>query len=287
MSVGIYRITNTANGKFYIGSSNNLSRRKKHHFAKLRLKKHHNHKLQSDFDRYGETVFEFIIIKRTSQADLIVEEQTLLSVHCGSVDCYNINPTANAAPSSGRPLSSKYSQIPTGKQYGDWTVTGPAVTDDKGNTRLECVCSCGATQTVSAYRLVREQSKQCKKCARGQTKSVAALSNKMLRSAGRAGVDYQLSTSQLSESFSNQRNTCSLTGQGITPTTATAVRWDNSSGYTLDNTVIVNANVGSVMNSAGIDAQTFIGLCQVVAENAPETSKNPVEDFFNRREKDE
>ena len=97
---------------------------------------------------------------------------------------------------------------------------------------------------------------------------------------------YTIDSAYLSESFSNQGNTCALTGKSITPITSTAVRWDNSNGYTPENTIIVNAAVGSVLNSSGLDASTFIGLCQVVAENAPETKGNPIEDFFNKREKE-
>lgn len=60
---GIYRILNTINNKFYIGSSVNLRKRLYEHRRLLRLGKHENYHLQNAFTKYGEENFKFEIIE--------------------------------------------------------------------------------------------------------------------------------------------------------------------------------------------------------------------------------
>lgn len=60
---GIYKIINLKNGKFYIGSSNNLAKRWTDHLYRLRNHKHLNKHLQNAFDKYGESAFAFVVIE--------------------------------------------------------------------------------------------------------------------------------------------------------------------------------------------------------------------------------
>ena len=60
---GIYKITCTANGKFYIGSSVNLKRRHYGHFHELQTNTHSNKHLQSAYNKYGSETFIFEIIE--------------------------------------------------------------------------------------------------------------------------------------------------------------------------------------------------------------------------------
>lgn len=60
---GIYKIENTKNGKFYIGSTVNFHKRKLSHFRQLRKNIHHSIYLQRAFNKYGEDVFKFTIIE--------------------------------------------------------------------------------------------------------------------------------------------------------------------------------------------------------------------------------
>lgn len=55
----IYKIINKENGKFYIGSTINLEKRKKRHFDDLHNRKHHCIFLQRAYDKYGVKAFEF------------------------------------------------------------------------------------------------------------------------------------------------------------------------------------------------------------------------------------
>ena len=60
---GIYRITCTITGKFYIGSATNLRERRKEHFRSLEQKEHHNIKLQRAWDKHGRDAFTFEILE--------------------------------------------------------------------------------------------------------------------------------------------------------------------------------------------------------------------------------
>ena len=79
---GIYKITCTANGKFYIGSSVNLRRRRYWHFHELQTNIHANKHLQSAYNKYGSKAFIFEIIesfpKTVTAKDLFKIEQEYL-----------------------------------------------------------------------------------------------------------------------------------------------------------------------------------------------------------------
>lgn len=62
-NIGIYRITNLINSKFYIGSSSNLKKRLYEHQRELNLGIHTNKHLQSAWNKYGEENFKFEVIE--------------------------------------------------------------------------------------------------------------------------------------------------------------------------------------------------------------------------------
>lgn len=63
MSMGIYCITNSANGKSYIGKSNDIDRRRTQHFSALENNEHDNEEMQRDYNKYGNDCFEFSILE--------------------------------------------------------------------------------------------------------------------------------------------------------------------------------------------------------------------------------
>jgi group I intron endonuclease len=75
---GIYRILNISNGKIYIGSSINLTKRKSRHFKDLLYKRHKNKHLQSSYDKYGASNFCFQIIEYCDKKSLLQREQFYL-----------------------------------------------------------------------------------------------------------------------------------------------------------------------------------------------------------------
>jgi group I intron endonuclease len=76
---GIYKITNTDNGKCYIGSAVNVQRRFCEHRCKLNKKNHCNGYLQASWEKHGETKFKFEIIEEVADKnDLVKREQFYL-----------------------------------------------------------------------------------------------------------------------------------------------------------------------------------------------------------------
>ena len=62
MTIGIYKITNTVNGKIYIGKSQNIEKRFNEHIYGLNRGINHNPHFQNAWDKYGEKNFKFEII---------------------------------------------------------------------------------------------------------------------------------------------------------------------------------------------------------------------------------
>lgn len=69
---GIYLIRNSVNGKIYIGSAENLGRRRREHWKELRNREHCNAHLQAAWSKYGEEEFSFEVLERCS--DLLKRE---------------------------------------------------------------------------------------------------------------------------------------------------------------------------------------------------------------------
>jgi group I intron endonuclease len=61
---GIYSIRNKVTGKYYIGETVNLRKREIQHYSNLRNNRHENNYLQKSFNKYGESAFEFIILRK-------------------------------------------------------------------------------------------------------------------------------------------------------------------------------------------------------------------------------
>lgn len=75
MNSGVYGITNSINGKRYVGSSSQLSRRKAEHFRALRRGRHYNAHLQRSFSKYGESAFVFEILEYCDKSFILEREQ--------------------------------------------------------------------------------------------------------------------------------------------------------------------------------------------------------------------
>jgi len=94
---GIYKIVNKINGKYYVGSSHNISgkgeySRWNHHRKKLRQNKHDNDFLQHAWNKYGENNFELVIAEKVANPSMLLEvEQKYLNIAKTEQDkCYNL-----------------------------------------------------------------------------------------------------------------------------------------------------------------------------------------------------
>ena len=72
---GIYRVFNNSSNKSYIGSSNNVYRRKKEHVNQLLKNKHDNKYLQYAWNKYGRLNFKFQILERNIPTDKLTERE--------------------------------------------------------------------------------------------------------------------------------------------------------------------------------------------------------------------
>lgn len=98
---GIYIIKNIINGKFYIGSSNNIKLRWNNHLSSLKRGEHHTIMLQRAWDKYGESAFQFEIAEEvTDESKLLTIEQNYLDLIKNSIfRVYNTNSIASKPPS--------------------------------------------------------------------------------------------------------------------------------------------------------------------------------------------
>ena len=99
MKSGVYQIVNTVNGKFYIGSSIDLKKRKNKHFNELKHNKHTNVHLQSSVNKYGIENFHFEILATCPKEYCIKLEQFFIN---------SLNPHYNIYPTAGSPLGMKH-----------------------------------------------------------------------------------------------------------------------------------------------------------------------------------
>lgn len=83
--VGIYRITNTVNGKCYVGQSINIEKRLRQHKSMLFSGTHYNAHLQSAVSRYGIDKFEFIPIEECLESELNSKERHWIA-KCNSLN---------------------------------------------------------------------------------------------------------------------------------------------------------------------------------------------------------
>ena len=102
---GIYKIINLINGKFYIGSSNNLIKRWRDHLYRLRNNKHMNKHLQNAYNKYGESSFAFVILESNnswSGEELREKEQEYLDYYFENSPelFYNMAPKATGGNST-------------------------------------------------------------------------------------------------------------------------------------------------------------------------------------------
>ena len=88
---GIYKIINRVNGKYYVGSSNDIKRRWYNHKIELRKNRHKNNHLQNAWNKYNNLNFEFVIIEETPKYQLLIVEQKYLDIAKTEKDkCYNL-----------------------------------------------------------------------------------------------------------------------------------------------------------------------------------------------------
>lgn len=102
----IYKIINTINNKFYVGSTTNTVERFRTHRNRLRGNRHHCRHLQAAWNQYGEQAFVFHVIETIPKEQSLQEaEDKWLQEHVGKEHCYN-HGLRSGAPWRGAPKES-------------------------------------------------------------------------------------------------------------------------------------------------------------------------------------
>lgn len=96
---GVYKITCTANGRFYIGSSINILIRLKEHRNSLVKNKHHSRHIQRCCKKYGIESFVVEVLELCSTDVLLIREQYYMDT---------LKPKLNSSPTAGSPLGVKH-----------------------------------------------------------------------------------------------------------------------------------------------------------------------------------
>ncbi len=94
---GIYKISFKSSKKAYIGSSQNIRKRKNEHLCGLRRQYHRNSHLQNAFNKYGEEEMTFEILLYCDIDDLLFLEEEQIKKH----DSYNSGYNLVETPTQG------------------------------------------------------------------------------------------------------------------------------------------------------------------------------------------
>ena len=80
---GIYKLTNTINGKVYVGSSNDILKRFRDHKRALKSNTHHSEHLQRAVNKYGISKFKTDIIR------IVTKEENIFLIEKEIIESYN------------------------------------------------------------------------------------------------------------------------------------------------------------------------------------------------------
>ena len=87
--IGVYKITNTVTGDFYIGSSKDVKKRWKNHKCPSILKKCPNNPMYLDMKKYGTNKFVFEILAEVEVTHLKEKEQQFIETLKPTYNNYN------------------------------------------------------------------------------------------------------------------------------------------------------------------------------------------------------
>ena len=151
---GIYKIENKINGKYYIGSSNNITGttgRWKEHINGLNANRHENDYLQKSWNKYGSSNFRFLILEQVPKVDLLsVEQRYLDEARKDGKKCYNLSFLASSGGFAGHKHTEESKQKTSAKLKG-------RISPNKGKKHPE-LCGNGnpnANLTVFCFRNIK------------------------------------------------------------------------------------------------------------------------------------
>ncbi len=159
MKSGIYKIVNKVNGKYYIGSSNDIDGRWREHINDLKANRHHNVYLQRSWNKYGGQSFEFLLLELISPSELLRREQEYLDVEEARQvkrQCYNLKFVAGPGGRFSEETRQKLSESKMGKKNPNYGKAIP--TEVKTKMSLSHLGSRNGRCDKTIYRMIHEKS---------------------------------------------------------------------------------------------------------------------------------
>lgn len=138
---GIYIIKNIETENIYIGSTrDNFKTRIKNHLRELKLKIHHNFKLQKDFDIFGEDSFEIQLFPKELDDFKILELEEQLIKEQNPYYNICLNPTVGGKPNKGKTFNQEWKdnlvKSREGYKHSEEVLEKISVNNKKGGTSI-------------------------------------------------------------------------------------------------------------------------------------------------------
>lgn len=171
--VGVYGILNRITGKWYVGSSIELTKRMGRHLWELRTGRHHSQKLQRSFTKHGEHAFEFRVLLACAEKDVHLFEQRAINTLKAAAHGYNVAAEPKGGFMRGRqwPEGTKASRVEAMKGFAH---------TDESKKRIKDTL---ASRPAEAKRLQAQRSADAR---RGKPKSPEGAANIAAASLKRA-----------------------------------------------------------------------------------------------------
>ena len=121
--IGIYGIRNNSNSKIYIGSSVNIEKRWRRYKLELKNKTHSNKYLEKSYSKYGESIFDFILLEICTKEVLIDREMYYIEHYKSLKKEFGYNlmiPRQHATMSSAIEYSKILSEASKGKKPSNY-----------------------------------------------------------------------------------------------------------------------------------------------------------------------
>ena len=128
--IGFIYLIQNKHGGIYIGQTKYLKKRWIFHCNRLNNNKHDNINLQKDWNKYGESAFEFKIAEEVT-TDLTISEQYWIDAYrAAGIKIYNMIPAGYPPDNNGRIRSPEHRKIISERHRGNTYRRGSRHTEE-------------------------------------------------------------------------------------------------------------------------------------------------------------